>query len=65
MKQYNSFNEFYPFYLSEHKKSLTKFFHVFGSLGVIAIILYSIVTQSWVTLYFTPICGYGFIFINS
>ena len=37
--KFNSFKEFYPFYLSEHDKSLTKIFHAIGSLGVLAIIL--------------------------
>jgi len=62
--KFNSFKEFYPFYLSEHKKSLTKIFHVMGSLGVITIILYSIINQSWIALYFTPLCGYGFAWVS-
>ena len=62
--KFNSFKEFYPFYLSEHKKSLTKIFHMIGSLGVIAIIFYSFYTKHWHNLYFTPICGYGFAWIS-
>mgnify|MGYP001158678608 FL=1 len=62
--KFNSFKEFYPFYLSEHKKSLTKIFHMIGSLGVIAIVFYSFYTKHWQNLYFTPICGYGFAWIS-
>jgi len=58
--KFNSFKEFYPFYLSEHNKSLTKIFHAIGSLGVIAIILYTMFSKEWELLYFTPLCGYGF-----
>ena len=58
--KFNSFSEFYPFYLSEHKKKLTKIFHATGSTIVIFIILFSIYNNSYKYLYFTPITGYGF-----
>ena len=62
--KFNSFKEFYPFYLSEHKKSLTKIFHAVGSLGVISIILYAIILNNWKLLYYAPLCGYGFAWIS-
>ena len=30
--KYKTFKEFYPYYLSEHKKPITKIFHAIGSL---------------------------------
>ena len=30
--KFKSFKEFYPFYLSEHSKSLTKLLHAIGSI---------------------------------
>ena len=62
--KFNSFKEFYPFYLSEHEKSLTKIFHAIGSLGVISIVSYAIVLNEWKLLYYTPLCGYGFAWIS-
>ena len=62
--KFNSFKEFYPFYLSEHKKSLTKIFHMIGSLGVIAIIVYAVSLKDWKLLYFFPLCGYGFAWVS-
>jgi len=62
--KFNSFKEFYPFYLSEHSKSSTKLLHVIGSLGVISIIIYSMITTHWEVLYFLPLCGYGFAWIG-
>ena len=62
--KFNSFIEFYPFYLSEHSKKSTKILHVIGSLGVIAIIINSIYLLKWALLYYTPLCGYGFAWIG-
>ena len=62
--KFKSFKEFYPFYLSEHSKSSTKLLHVIGSLGVIALILYSIITNNFKVICYTPLCGYGFAWIG-
>ena len=58
--KFKSFKEFYPFYLSEHSKTPTKILHMIGSLGVIFIFFYSLITQNWNLLYYMPLCGYGF-----
>ena len=58
--KFNSFKEFYPFYLSEHSKKSTKILHMIGSILVIYILLYSINNQDWSKLYYLPIVGYGF-----
>ncbi|MDB4859271.1 DUF962 domain-containing protein [Candidatus Marinimicrobia bacterium] len=58
--KFNSFSEFYPFYLSEHKKNLTKIYHMIGSLTVISLIIFSIYSTNYKYLCFTPIAGYGF-----
>ena len=58
--KFNSFKEFYPFYLSEHSKKLTKIFHAIGSILVLTLLLYCITTKDWMKLYFAPIIGYGF-----
>ena len=58
--KFNSFKEFYPFYLSEHSKRSTKILHMIGSILVIYILLYSINNQDWNKLYYLPITGYGF-----
>ena len=58
--KFKSFKEFYPFYLSEHKKKTTKILHIIGSLCVISLIFYCIATNNWKAIYYTPIFGYGF-----
>ena len=62
--KFNSFKEFYPFYLSEHSKRSTKILHMIGSILVIYILLYSINNQDWSKLYYLPITGYGFAWIG-
>ena len=62
--KFNSFKEFYPFYLSEHSKSSTKILHVIGSLGVIFMFFYSFFTSNFRILYYMPLCGYGFAWIG-
>ena len=49
VKNYKSFKEFYPYYLSQHKKPLTKLFHFFGTSCSIIILLsffYDIIIQA-------------------
>ena len=58
--KFNSFKEFYPFYLSEHSKSITKLLHLLGSIGVIIIIFFSFYNNNFKLLYYTPFFGYGF-----
>jgi|TARA_B110000263_G_scaffold5053_1_gene4288 hypothetical protein len=62
--KFNSFKEFYPFYLSEHRKQLNKLLHFIGSLGVLGIITYSLINANSRILYFAPLCGYGFAWIG-
>ena len=58
--KFNSFKEFYPFYLSEHSKKETKILHFIGSLIVLIILFYCLVTKDWNKLFYTPLAGYGF-----
>ena len=62
--KFKSFKEFYPFYLSQHNKPLTKLFHAFGSICVIAIIALSLVSKNFKLLYLAPFAGYGFAWIS-
>jgi len=62
--KFNSFKEFYPFYLSQHSKSSTKILHVIGSLGVISMLFYSFYTSNFKILCYLPLCGYGFAWIG-
>lgn len=56
---FKSFSDFYPFYLSEHSKSLTKLFHFIGTLLVSILFLLYVYTFDLVYAYLMPLCGYG------
>ena len=57
-KQYKSFKQFYPFYLSEHMNPICRGLHFVGTFGVIGIIIISFINLK--VLLGAPICGYGF-----
>lgn len=61
---FNSFAEFYPFYLSEHANDTSRRLHYIGSLLVLSILAYALVTQSWSWLIALPLAGYGFAWVG-
>lgn len=63
-RQFNSFAEFYPFYLSEHKNKTCRRLHFFGSWLVLLILFYSVFTSQWILLWLLPVCGYGFAWVG-
>ncbi|MDH4110926.1 MAG: DUF962 domain-containing protein, partial [Gammaproteobacteria bacterium] len=46
-QQFASFAEFYPYYLEEHSHPVCRALHYTGSLLVLALFGYTIVTGSW------------------
>ncbi|WP_448547778.1 Mpo1-like protein [Thalassotalea fusca] len=63
-KSYQSFKEFYPFYLSQHQNRVCRLLHVIGSLCVIALLVTTIITQIYTLLWLMPVAGYGFAWIG-
>ncbi len=61
-KQFNSFKEFYPFYLSQHQHPICRLLHVIGTFCVICIILTSF--NSPPKLLLMPVIGYGFAWVG-
>lgn len=64
MSRYQSFSEFYPFYLSQHENRTCRRLHVAGSLCVLALLAYTLATQRWVLLWLLPVLGYGFAWVG-
>ena len=64
MSRFGSFNEFYPFYLSEHRDPTCRRLHFVGSSAAIGCLVAAIVTMnpSWVVAAFVG--GYGFAWIG-
>lgn len=61
---FSSFSEFYPYYLEEHRNPTCRRMHYIGSLLVIAVILYALVTAKLVMLLLVPVIGYGFAWLG-
>ena len=63
-KEFKSFSEFYPFYLSEHSDKLNRRLHFTGLLLALIVLVIAIITQKWILLILLPIFGYGFAFLG-
>ena len=61
-KQYKSFKQFYPYYLSEHMNPICRGLHFIGTLCVIGIIIISF--DNIKALFIAPVCGYGFAWVG-
>ncbi len=59
-KEYKTFREFYPFYLSQHRHPICRRLHLIGSLLIIFLLIGVMLTQAWLYLIFIPIVGYSF-----
>ncbi|MBL4833847.1 MAG: DUF962 domain-containing protein [Pseudomonas sp.] len=63
-KEFKSFAEFYPFYLSEHANDTSRRLHYIGSLLVLGILLWALLSQKWLLLIALPLAGYGFAWVG-
>jgi hypothetical protein len=61
--QFNSFDEFWPYYLGEHRKSVTRLLHGIGILVALGLVILLIAIGKWwlFPLAFMP--GYAFAWI--
>ncbi len=64
VKQFNSFAEFYPYYLREHGNSTCRRLHFIGTTLVIGILAYAIGRGSLGLLLALPIAGYSFAWVG-
>jgi hypothetical protein len=63
-KQYSSFSEFYPFYLSEHSDINCRRLHFVGSALVLVVLVAAVLLQRWWWLLLLPVIGYGFAWVG-
>jgi len=63
-KRYETFKEFYPFYLSEHSNKVCRLMHFIGTTLVLAILIYGVATEQYKLLWFLPVAVYGFAWIG-
>ena len=63
-QKFNSFAEFYPYYLAEHSHPACRRLHYVGSLLVLGLLAYVLFTREWLLLLALPLIGYGFAWIG-
>lgn len=63
-KQYRTFREFYPFYLSEHSNVTSRRLHFTGTSIALALLIGAAVTQRWWLAGAALIQGYAFAWVG-
>jgi len=63
-RRFNSFAEFYPYYLSEHSNSTCRRLHFVGTSLLMLIFLLAFVAGTWWWLLALPVAGYGFAWVG-
>jgi len=64
MKKYNTFKEFYPYYISEHENKYTKLMHFIGTSITFYFYVMFFVTLNPYFLIGSLFAGYGFAWIG-
>ena len=63
-KEFASFADFYPFYLSEHQDAICRRLHFAGSTFVLACIALGLATRNAWWFAAAPFAGYGFAWVG-
>jgi hypothetical protein len=58
-KRIESFEEFWPFYVREHRKKLTRQLHFIGTSAALGCLAAGVLTRSKLLLLLAPVAGYG------
>ncbi|RZI85167.1 MAG: DUF962 domain-containing protein [Rubrivivax sp.] len=62
--RFQSFKDFYPFYLSQHSDPVCRRLHVAGSLAVLVALMAVVLSGQWWFLLAVPFVGYGFAWVG-
>lgn len=58
-QRYTSFAEFWPFYVREHSKPVTRRLHFIGTASLFPLTVFALFSNLYV-LFLLPLAGYGF-----
>lgn len=64
MREYQTFQAFWPYYLQEHSRPATRNWHFVGSTLAPLVLIYALVTQTWWLLPGVPVAGYFFAWVS-
>lgn len=60
---FRSYEEFWPFYVSQHSHPVSRRLHFFGTALVLVVFVLSLVLTPWL-LFAMPVCGYFFAWLG-
>lgn len=63
-RMYGTFEEFWPFYVSQHSKKATRTLHFIGSSLALGAVAAAAVTRRPALLLGAPLAGYGFAWVS-
>ncbi len=63
-KRIESFEEFWPYYVGEHKKKATRIMHFVGTTAAVSCFATGLLTRHKWLMAVAPICGYGPAWVN-
>lgn len=63
-RHFRSFEEFWPYYLGEHRRPMCRALHYLGTLGAIAVAVWAVLTGMWLGLALAIVVGYGFAWVG-
>lgn len=61
---FSSYEEFWPYYVSQHLSAACRFLHFVGTCAAFAVIAAAAVSQQWLLLLAAPVAGYGFAWVG-
>ncbi|MBE0485078.1 DUF962 domain-containing protein [Marinobacter sp.] len=61
---FRNFQEFYPYYLEEHSDVMCRRLHFIGSLLVLIVAAWSLISGALIWLLALPFIGYGFAWVG-
>ncbi|WKK82061.2 DUF962 domain-containing protein [Marivirga arenosa] len=63
-REYKSFKEFYPYYLTEHQDATCRTLHFTGTALLFIVLGWALITQTYWGLALIPVVGYGFAWVG-
>jgi hypothetical protein len=63
-ERFDSFRDFYPFYLGEHSDRTCRRLHFVGTALVIGTLVYALASRAFGIVWLVPIFGYGFAWVG-
>ena len=58
-ERFNSFSEFWPHYVGEHRKPFCRAIHYAGAIVAVGALAAALIWSNWLLILIAPVAGYG------